>query len=77
MKTLYVTIPEWMDVIESAKINRGSFGGFQSDEEATRGAIEKVLGPEVAAQCVGSVRVEIVTELAPYARFVTDEEPKL
>lgn len=72
MKTLYVTLTEWLDVLDAVRKNRGSFGGFQSDLDATVGAIGDVLGADVAAQCVGSVKVEIVTELDPYLRFFSD-----
>jgi hypothetical protein len=76
MKTLYVTLTEWLDVLDAVRKNLGSFGGFQSDYEATVSAIGEVFGPDVEAQCVragGGVKVEIVTELAQHARFVTDE----
>ncbi len=69
MKTLYVTIPEWLDVLAAVERWRGNWGGFKPPTEATVSAIGEILGPDVAAWCAGGVRVEIVTDMAPYGRF--------
>jgi hypothetical protein len=63
MKTLYVTVYEWIDIAEWVDRYRGAWGGGQSPEVATHKALQEVLGHEVAEKCLEGARIEIVTKL--------------
>jgi hypothetical protein len=61
MKTLYVTISEFVAIAVLIEKWQGNWGGFKSPEVATHNALEEVLGPEIAERCIWGVRLEIVT----------------